>query len=211
MKRMTLALACLGALQTAEAADTELHQAVAREYKERLGALFDHFHRNPELSFMEVNTAARIAQELRAAGFQVTEKVGGTGVVAILKNGPGPMAMLRADMDGLPVEEKSGLPNASRVLQKDREGNQFPVAHACGHDVHITSLVGTARQMAARKGAWSGTLMLIAQPAEERVGGALAMMRDRLWERFGKPDYALAFHVSSINVLGKIEALEGAP
>lgn len=211
MKRMTLALACLGALQTATAADSELHQAVAREYKERLGALFDHFHRNPELSFMEVNTAARIAQELRAAGFQVTEKVGGTGVVAILKNGPGPMAMLRADMDGLPVEEKSGLPNASKVVQEDREGNLFPVTHACGHDVHITSLVGTARQMAARKAVWSGTLMLIAQPAEERVGGALAMMRDRLWERFGKPDYALAFHVSSINVLGKIEALEGAP
>lgn len=211
MKRLTLALAFLGALPPAIAADSALHQAVARDYQERLGALFDHFHRNPELSFMEFKTAARIAQELRAAGYQVTENVGGTGVVALLKNGPGPMAMLRADMDGLPVEEKSGLPNASKAVQKDREGNLFPVAHACGHDVHITSLVGTARQMAARKAEWSGTLMLVAQPAEERMGGALAMMRDRLWERFGKPDYALALHVSAFNELGKIEALEGAP
>jgi metal-dependent amidase/aminoacylase/carboxypeptidase family protein len=132
MKRWMLALACLGALPAAMAADPELRQAVARQYKEHLGALFDHFHRTPDLSFMEVKSAARMAQELRAAGCQVTENVGGTGVVAILKNGPGPMAMLRADMDGLPVEEKSGLPNASRVLQKDREGNQFLVAHACG-------------------------------------------------------------------------------
>ncbi|SFV16094.1 amidohydrolase [Pseudoduganella namucuonensis] len=212
MKRLIMALACAGAFQGAAlAAESELHQAVARDYAQNLAPLFDYFHRNPELSFMETKTAARLAQELRAAGFQVTERVGGTGVVAIMKNGPGPMVMMRADMDGLPVEEKSGLPNASKVTQKDREGNLFPVMHACGHDVHITSLVGTAHQMAARKSQWSGTLMLIGQPAEERVGGAIAMMKDNLWQRFGKPDYALAFHVSSPHELGKLEVLEGSP
>ena len=193
------------------AADAELANAVAKDYNGRLGALFDHFHRNPELSFMETKTAARLASELRASGFEVTEGVGGTGVVAIMKNGPGPLVMMRADMDGLPVLEKSGLKNASTVMGKDREGNLSPVTHACGHDVHITSLVGTAHQMAARRSQWSGTLMLIGQPAEERVGGASAMMKDRIWERFGKPDYALAFHVSSDVEAGKIFVTEGSP
>lgn len=211
MKQLAIVAACMALGQAAIAADTELHKAVARDYQQNLAPLFEHFHRNPELSFMEFKTAARLAQELRAAGLQVTEGVGGTGVVAILKNGPGPTVMLRADMDGLPMEEKSGLPYAANVVLKDREGNAFPVAHSCGHDVHITSLVGTAHQMVARKAEWSGTLMLIGQPAEERVGGALAMMKDRLWDRFGKPDFALAFHVSSLNELGKLEALEGAP
>jgi len=131
--------------------------------------------------------------------------------VAILKNGPGPMVMMRADMDGLPVEEKSGLPYASKVKTKDWDGKEVSVMHACGHDVHITSLVGTARQMAARKKDWSGTLMLIGQPAEERVGGAQSMMDDGLYQRFGQPDYALAFHVSSEIEAGKIVAVEGSP
>jgi hippurate hydrolase len=211
MKRLIALLLSVLPLQLVHAADSELANAVAKDYNGRLAALFDHFHRNPELSFMETKTAARLATELREAGFEVTEGVGGTGVVAIMKNGPGPLVMMRADMDGLPVLEKSGLPNASKIMTKDREGNLSPAMHACGHDVHITSLVGTARQMAARRKQWSGTLMLIGQPAEERVGGASAMMKDRVWERFGRPDYALAFHVSSDVEAGKIVAVEGSP
>jgi amidohydrolase len=211
MKHLIVLVLAALPLQLVQAADSELTNAVAKDYNGRLGALFDHFHRNPELSFMETKTAARLAAELREAGFEVTEGVGGTGVVAIMKNGPGPLVMMRADMDGLPVLEKSGLSNASKVMGKDREGNLSPVMHACGHDVHITSMVGTARQMAARRKQWSGTLMLIGQPAEERVGGASAMMKDRVWERFGRPDYALAFHVSSDVESGKIFAVEGAP
>jgi amidohydrolase len=190
----------------------ELSDAVKKDYDEYLWPLFDHFHRNPELSLIEHDTAARMATELRAAGFDVTESVGGTGVVAMLKNGDGPLVMMRADMDGLPVEEKSGLENASRKTQVDPiTGNEVFTMHACGHDVHITSLVGTARQMATRQDDWSGTLMLIVQPAEERVLGARAMKDDELWARFGKPDYALAFHVSSQNVAGQVNISEGSP
>jgi hippurate hydrolase len=196
----------------AMADDGALHEAVASDYDGYLAGLFDHFHRNPELSTVETSTAARMATELRAAGFEVTEGVGGTGVVAMMTNGDGPMVMMRADMDGLPVEEKSGLENASRARQIDPiTGSEVFVMHACGHDVHITSLVGTARRMAATRDAWSGTLMLIVQPAEERVLGARAMMDDKIWERFGKPDFALAFHVSSNDVAGVINVSEGSP
>jgi amidohydrolase len=211
MKLSSISLSLLMLMPLHQAlAQSELNKAVAKDYTSHLSALFDHFHRNPELSFMEVKTAARLAKELRSAGFDVTEGVGGTGIVAIMKNGKGPLVMMRADMDGLPVEEKSGLSNASKVTEKDREGNLFPVMHACGHDVHITALVGTARQMAANKSNWSGTLMLVGQPAEERVGGALAMKKDGIWERFGRPDYAMAFHVSSDIETGKIVAEDGA-
>lgn len=189
----------------------ELSTTVKQDFDQHLGALFDYFHRNPELSSMEVKTAARLAKELGAAGFEVTEGVGGTGIVAMLKNGPGPLVMMRADMDGLPVQEKSGLSYASTATQTDWDGNPVPVMHACGHDVHITSLVGTARAMAASKDTWSGTLMLIGQPAEERVGGAKSMMADGIWKRFGQPDYAMAFHVSSITPTGKLVAVVGSP
>ncbi|MEM6545970.1 MAG: amidohydrolase, partial [Pseudomonadota bacterium] len=188
----------------------DLHTAVAEDYAEHLGALFVHFHENPELSFQETETARRLAKELRSVGFEVTEGVGGTGIVALLENGPGPLVMMRADMDGLPVEEKSGLPYASKAKQIDPSGNEVFVMHACGHDVHITSLVGTARQMSARRAEWGGTLMLIGQPAEERIAGARAMMEDDLWERFGKPDMAMAFHVSSGVPTGKLGAAVGA-
>lgn len=188
----------------------ELRDAIDRDYDDHLGELFLHFHRNPELSYMETATAARLAQEIRDAGFEVTENVGGTGIVAVLENGPGPMVMMRADMDGLPVEEKSGLPYASRAKQTDPNGNEVFVMHAYGHDVHITSLVGTARQMAARRDEWSGTLMLIGQPAEERIGGARKMMEDDLWQRFGKPDKAMAFHVASTIPTGRIGVAAGA-
>jgi hippurate hydrolase len=153
-----------------------------------------------------------MALELSLTGFDVAEGVGGTGVVAMMKNGDGPLVMMRADMDGLPVEEKSGLENASRAQQKDPiTGNMVYTMHACGHDVHITSLVGTARYMAAHKDQWTGTLMLVVQPAEERVLGAQAMRDDDIWGRFGKPDYALAFHVNSLDVAGKVNITEESP
>jgi len=183
--------------------------SVQADYDKKLGALWDYFHRNPELSYREEKTAARMAQELRAvAGTEVTEKVGGTGVVAVMRNGPGPVVLLRADMDGLPVEEKSGLPNASKARQVGVDGVDSPVMHACGHDVHITSMVGTARQLAAMKDRWSGTVVMIIQPAEERVGGAKAMLADGLYSRFPKPDYALAFHVAAELATGHIAASE---
>lgn len=212
LRSVGIAVALMGIFgQPTYAADSELKTSIAKNYQSQLKPLFEYCHQNPELSFMETNTAARLAKELRAAGFEVTEGVGKTGVVAILKNGPGPLVMLRADMDGLPLEEKSGLPYASKVQQKDPDGKLQHVMHACGHDVHITSLVGTAIQMAARKQQWSGTLMLIGQPAEERVGGAAAMMKDQIWKRFGQPKYALAFHVDSGSEAGKIVAEEGSP
>jgi hippurate hydrolase len=190
----------------------ELGDSVKADYDAYLAGLFDHFHRNPELSTVENETARRMALELSLTGFDVTEGVGGTGVVAIMENGEGPLVMMRADMDGLPVEEKSGLENASRVQQKDPiTGNTVYTMHACGHDVHITSLVGTARHMAAHKDEWKGTLMLVVQPAEERVLGAQAMRDDDIWGRFGTPDYALAFHVSSADVAGVINVSEGSP
>ncbi|PWG02854.1 amidohydrolase [Sphingosinicella humi] len=177
---------------------------VKADYDEHLEALFIDFHKNPELSYVENRTAGIIAKELRAAGATVTEGVGGTGVVGIMKNGEGPTVLVRADMDGLPVKEASGLPYASTATQVDIEGQKMPVMHACGHDVHITSLIGTARRLAAMKDRWKGTIVFIAQPAEERIGGARKMLEDGLYTRFPKPDYALAFHVSSGTPTGKL-------
>ncbi|MEM7689074.1 MAG: amidohydrolase [Pseudomonadota bacterium] len=187
----------------------EIAASVEADYDSYLAPLFEHFHRNPELSYLENKTAARMAKELRDAGLEVTENVGGTGVVGMVRNGEGPLILLRADMDGLPVEEKSGLDYASTATQVGQDGKEYPVMHACGHDVHITSMVGTARQLMAMKDKWSGTLMFIVQPAEERVGGAKAMLADGLYDRFGKPDYALAFHVASPLPTGKVSAAEG--
>lgn len=179
-------------------------------YEEQLGDLFVWFHQNPELSHMEHKTSARLAQELEALGYIVHTGIAETGIVAMMENGDGPLVMLRADMDGLPVQEKSGLPYASTAKQVDWDGNEVSVMHACGHDVHITSLVGTARIMAERRDEWRGTLMLIGQPAEERVGGAAAMRKAGVWEQFGTPDYALAFHVGATVPTGMLVA-EQAP
>jgi amidohydrolase len=187
----------------------DLAKAVAADYDKELKALFLDFHKNPELSYKETRTAGIIAKKWRDAGFTVTEKVGGTGVVAVMKNGEGPTLMLRADMDGLPLVEDSGLDYMSSVKQVSIDGEEQPVMHACGHDVHITSLIGTAHQMAARKGQWAGTLVLIAQPAEERIGGAKLMMDDGLYSRFPKPDFALAFHVSADTPTGMLALGEG--
>jgi hippurate hydrolase len=193
------------ALAAPALAQGDLRTEIEADYAANLAPLFDYFHRNPELSHREFKTSERLAKEIRALGYDVTEKVGGTGVVAVMANGEGPTVMIRADMDGLPVKEDSGLSNASTVTQEDIDGIVKPVMHACGHDTHITSLVGTARALAARKDKWKGTLVLIGQPAEERISGARDMLNDGLYKRFPKPDYALAFHVAADRPSGKIE------
>ena len=209
---LTLTFSLGSLLAHADLKDRDLAASINADYNNRLGDLFIHFHRNPELSFIEFKTAKKLASELRSSGFEVTEKVGGTGIVAILKNGDGPLVMMRGDMDALPVKEKSGLDYASTATQTDPvTDTEVPVMHACGHDVHITSLIGTARQMSARMDQWSGTLMLIGQPAEERIQGAKAMMDDNLWQRFGQPDYALAFHVAAGLPAGLVNVQEGSP
>ena len=205
MKRLligTVAWAVLAA--SAQAQSQDLRSSIQADYDANLADLFDHFHRNPELSGLEHMTAARMASELRALGYEVTTGVGGTGVLAVLENGEGPTVLMRADMDGLPVEERSGLDNASVARQVDSAGVEQPVMHACGHDVHITALVGTARQMMDRRDSWSGTLVLVVQPAEERIFGAREMLEDGLYERFPRPDYALAFHVAAGQPAGTI-------
>ena len=195
MRFRRLMLACsilaLGAASKAE----DLRSAVDADYP-ALESLYHGLHSNPELSTQEVKSAKRLAEEARAAGFTVTEKVGGTGIVAVLKNGPGPTVMLRTELDALPIEEKTGLAFASHVRAKNPAGVEVPVMHACGHDIHMTVWTGVARRMAANKDKWSGTLVMIGQPAEETVGGADAMLKDGLFTRFPRPDFNLAVHDS---------------
>lgn len=157
-------------------------------------ALYIDLHRNPELSLQEQKTAAKMADGLRQLGFEVTAGVGGHGVVGVLRNGTGPTLMVRTDMDGLPVEEQTGLPYASRVKVKDASGAEVGVMHACGHDVHMAAWLGTARLLAKSKQSWRGTLVMIAQPAEEIVTGARAMLDAGLFTKFPRPDFALAIH-----------------
>jgi hippurate hydrolase len=158
-----------------------------------LDALYKDIHAHPELSFAETRTAARLASEMRTLGFEVTEHVGGTGVVAVLRNGPGPTVLVRTELDALPMREQTGLSYASQA-QADWNGRQTYVAHACGHDIHMASWVGTARALVALKPRWEGTLVFIAQPAEEAIGGAAAMVKDGLMTRFPRPDYGFALH-----------------
>lgn len=156
--------------------------------------LYLDLHQHPELSGHEVQTAAKLAQALRPMGFEVAERVGGTGVVALLRNGAGPVVLVRTELDALPVLEKTGLPYASKVVAHNDQNVEVPVMHACGHDVHMSSWLGTARLLASHKDRWSGTLMMIAQPAEETITGAKAMMQDGLYTRFPKPAFAVAIH-----------------
>lgn len=160
----------------------------------RLDALYKDLHAHPELGLNEVRTAKVLAEQLSAAGFTVTMKVGGHGVVGVLKNGAGPTILVRADMDGLPIEEKTGLPYASKVQLRDAEGRLVGVMHACGHDANMTCLVGTARALYKLKDHWRGTLVFIGQPAEEIGAGARMMLEDGLFKRFPRPDYAFALH-----------------
>jgi hippurate hydrolase len=151
-------------------------------------------HRNPELGFQETKTAATLVERMKALGFEVTPGVGQTGFVAVLKNGPGPTVMLRTELDALPIKEKTGLPFASNVTAKSSGGLTVPVMHACGHDLHMAAWAGTARLMAEHRDRWHGTLVMIGQPAEEILGGASAMLKDGLFTRFPRPDFALSLH-----------------
>lgn len=161
-----------------------------------LRTLYEHLHRNPEISFREVETSARMARELTEAGFEVTDHIGGLGVVGVLRNGEGPTLLFRADMDALPLGERTGLPYQSKIRTESPDGRVAGVMHACGHDVHMTNFVGTARYLSSHRDSWRGTLVFMAQPAEERSGGAQQMIDDGLFERFPRPDFALAMHVT---------------
>ena len=172
-------------------------------------ALYRDLHANPELSMQEVRTPAKLAAEVKKLGFQVTEKVGQTGVVAVMKNGPGPVLMIRADMDALPVEEQTGLPFASKVRAVARSGVESGVMHACGHDTHMAGWIGTARRLAAMKDQWSGTLVMILQPGEETGEGAKAMLADGLYTRFPKPTHVIAFHDAAALPAGVIGVTPG--
>lgn len=184
---------CGLALIAVPAQADDLRDAVAADMP-ALITLYEDLHANPELSFQEVETARKLAARARALGFEVTEGVGKTGVVAVMRNGEGPTVMLRADMDGLPVIEQTGLPYASKRRAVPATGIETGVMHACGHDTHMTAWIGTAQLLATRKDQWSGTLVMILQPAEEIGEGAKAMLDDGLYTRFSKPDYVLAFH-----------------
>ena len=180
----------------AGATSPALTQTIAADYP-HLRSLYEDIHQHPELGFQEKRTAARLAAEMRGLGFDVTEGVGGTGLVALYRNGPGPVVMVRTELDGLPMEEKTGLAYASRATAAWNGAKTF-VAHSCGHDVHMTVWAGAAKALLARKDQWRGTLMFVAQPDEEGDRGARAMLADGLFKRFPRPDYALALHVAPI-------------
>jgi len=176
---------------------------------ETLMDVYKHLHANPELSSMETETAAYLAERMEKLGFDVTEEFGGTGVVSVMKNGPGKTIMIRADMDGLPVKENTGLPFASTVVKKDRFGDEWPVMHACGHDIHMTTFLGTAQELVANKDLWSGTLVMILQPAEEISHGAKDMLKAGLFTKFPRPDYNLALHANSGMPAGTVGITSG--
>ena len=183
-------------------------QKLAADYPALL-ALYTDLHLHPELSLMEEKTAAKLAAELRSIGFEVTEKFGGHGIVGVLKNGTGPTLLVRTDLDGLPVLEETGLAYASKTRVTDLSGQDVPTMQACGHDLHMTIFIGTARQLAAHRDRWAGTLVFIGQPAEERGIGARAMLKEGLFQKFPKPDFALAVHDSATLPAGTIGILEG--
>jgi len=207
----TMALLCALAAPLVMAQQAHVDPKVDKELPS-LVTMYKELHAAPELSHHEEKTSALVARELRSLGFEVSEHVGkysdpalkGYGVVAVIKNGPGPTVLVRADMDALPVQEQTGLPYASHVRARDDAGVDVPVMHACGHDIHVTSLVGTARVLASSKKDWHGTLVLLGQPAEERIDGARAMLADGLYSRFPKPDFAIALHDSAELEAGKV-------
>jgi hippurate hydrolase len=200
-----LILVPLAALAWAQAPTAKEVEAVYPDAR----ALYLDLHQSPELSSHETQTAAKLAVRLRRDSYEVTEHVGGTGIVAILKNGPGPTIMLRTELDALPLEEKTGLAYASKIHAKDDAGHDVPVMHACGHDLHMASLVAAAEIMAHSKNTWHGTLMLVGQPAEETISGAKAMIDDGFMTRFPKPDVAVALHVGNQQPAGKIGIAAG--
>jgi amidohydrolase len=204
--KLAIALAAMTLSMSAQAAT--LAEAVKADMPTLL-TLYRDLHSNPELSMQEDRTPKKLAAEMRKLGFEVTEKVGQTGVVAVMKNGAGPVLMLRADMDGLPVVEQTGLPFASKVRATARSGVETGVMHACGHDTHMAAFIGTARRLAAMKDQWSGTLVMILQPGEETGEGAKAMLADGLYTRFPKPEYVIAFHDAAALPAGQIGITPG--
>ena len=191
--RIAAIAVAISAIASVPASADTLKDAIAKDMPS-LMEIYKDLHQNPELSFQEFRTAKKLADEARRLGFTVTEKVGKTGVVAVLKNGSGPTVMLRADMDGLPVDEQTGLSYSSKTRGTSKAGVETGIMHACGHDTHMTGWVAAARQLAANKNKWSGTLVMILQPAEEIGAGAKAMLEDGLYSRFPKPDYVIGFH-----------------
>ena len=219
MPRIQIAFAILLATTALTQSAQQPPPSLAPSVDAELPALittYKDFHRNPELSHHEEHTSATLASSLRTLGYETTEHVGlyqdgskAFGVVAVLKNGPGPRLLIRAEMDALPVEEKTGVDYASHVHTTDAQGQQTPVMHACGHDIHMTVLLGTAKILAENKSSWHGTLVLIGQPSEETIDGARAMLADHLYERFGKPDFILSEHDDATLPAGSIGVSAG--
>jgi hippurate hydrolase len=198
----------LTAPRAAAAVQDEVNQRIAAQYPS-LEALYRDLHAHPELSLQEEKTSARVASELRSAGLEVTEKFGGTGVVGVLRNGPGPVLLIRTDMDALPVKEDTGLPFASTVRAVNLSGVEVPVMHACGHDLHMTVFVGTARMLAGLRDRWSGTVVMVGQPAEEFVVGARNLLSAGLYRQFPKPDFAIGLHDEPSLPTGSLGFTEG--
>lgn len=216
MNPRLFALAALAALPAAAQGPSDLAQSVDRQLPS-LTETYKHLHRSPELSHHEEKTSAFLAAELRKLGYTVTEHVGkyedgsqAYGIVAVLQNGSGPRLLIRSDMDALPLEEKTVLDYASTVRSTNAQGQDVGVMHACGHDIHMTVLLGTARELAERKSQWHGTVMLIGQPSEETIDGARAMLADNLYQRFGQPDFVLSEHDSNDVAAGSV-SLKGGP
>jgi hippurate hydrolase len=206
IRRLLLAATASALAVPAQAAT--LSEAISADMPQLMD-LYRDMHANPELSMQEVRTPAKLAPMMRKLGFEVTEHVGKTGLVAIMRNGPGPTLMIRADMDALPVREQTGLPFSSKATGKLPDGTETPVMHACGHDTHIASWYGIGRRLAAMKDQWSGTLMMILQPGEETSEGAKAMLADGLFTRFAKPSHVLAFHDAAVLPAGAVGITPG--
>jgi hippurate hydrolase len=224
MRSLLLGAASLGLILTAHSllAEDNLHsspipaatrekvQSLVNQAYPSLEALYLDLHRSPELSLHEEKTSRRVANELESAGLKVTRNFGGFGVVGVLANGPGPTVLVRTDLDGLPVKEETGVPYASQVVTKNDKGETVSVMHACGHDIHMSVFVGTARVLNQLKDQWHGTVVLIGQPAEEKVAGAKAMLEEGLFNKFPKPDYCLALHCSATMEAGTVGYVPGA-
>jgi amidohydrolase len=204
-----LALALLTAASIARADAPDPALAGLDEIYPKLDALYIDLHKNPELSMKEEKTAARLAAELKALGYEVTTGVGGTGIVGVLKNGAGPTVLVRTELDALPIEEKTGLPYASTAKTVDLNGKTQPAMHACGHDIHMAGWTGAAALLARHKDLWHGTVVMVGQPGEEIVRGARAMIADGLFKRFPKPDFAIAVHDTSDEPAGKVLIVPG--
>jgi len=204
----SILLLCLAVVGAAQTQTFPTSQDVESIYP-ALQALYLDLHEHPELSFHETQTSQKMADGLKRLGFEVTTGVGGMGVVGVMKNGTGPTVLIRTDMDALPVPERTGLPYASKVMVKDDTGHDVPVMHACGHDLHMASWLGTATLLSQNKNRWHGTVVMIGQPAEERVAGAAAMLKDGLLTRFPKPNFAIAIHDSAAFPAGSVSVIPG--